>query len=77
MLKLINKGVTREDAYRMVQTPAMNVWADEKKNLKEELLNSSEIQKYLSKKEIDNIFDFTKMLKNVDFIFSRTVEKIE
>jgi len=77
MLKLINKGVTREDAYKMVQTPAMNVWADEKKNLKEELLNSSEIQKYLSKKEIDNIFDFTKMLKNVDFIFSRTVEKIE
>ncbi len=75
MLKLVNKGVSREDAYKMVQTPAMGVWGDESKNLKDELLNSAEIRKYLSKKEIEDIFDYNKMLRNVDYIFSRTVDK--
>jgi adenylosuccinate lyase len=75
MLKLVNKGATREDAYKMVQTPAMDVWADEKKNLKDELLNSSEIKKYLTQKEIENIFEYSRMLKNVDYIFARSVEK--
>jgi len=75
MLKLVDKGISREDAYKLVQTPAMDVWGDESKNLKDELLKSEEIGKYLSAEEIENIFDYTKMLKNVDFIFSRTVEK--
>lgn len=75
MLKLVNKGVSREDAYKMVQTPAMDVWADETKNLKDELLQSAEIQKYLSKKEVENIFNYNKMLKNVDYIFGRSVEQ--
>lgn len=74
MLKLVSKGVSREDAYKLVQTPAMDVWADESKNLKDELKNSKEINKYLSGKEIDEIFDPGKMLKNVDYIFSRSVE---
>ena len=75
MLKLVNKGVSREDAYKLVQTPAMDVWGDESKNLKDELMKSDEIKKYLSPEEIEDIFDSGKMLKNVDFIFSRTVEK--
>ncbi len=75
MLKLVNKGVSREDAYKLVQTPAMDVWADDSKNLKDELQKSSDIQKYLSGKEIEDIFDSRKMLKNVDYIFSRSVEK--
>ena len=75
MLKLVNKGISREDAYKLVQTPAMDVWADDSKNLKDELKNSNEIKKYLSEKEIDDIFDSGKMLKNVDYIFSRSVEK--
>ena len=74
MLKLVSKGVSREDAYKLVQTPAMAVWADESKNLKDELKNSKEIKKYLSDKEIEDIFDPRKMLKNVDYIFSRSVE---
>ena len=52
MLKLVNKGVSREDAYKLVQTPAMDVWADDSKNLKDELQKSSDIKKYLSGKEI-------------------------
>ncbi len=75
MLKLVNKGVSREDAYKLVQTPAMDVWADESKNLKDELKKSEEIKKHLSGKEIEDIFGSGTMLKNVDYIFSRSVEK--
>lgn len=74
MLKLVNKGITREDAYKIVQTHAMNVWENKNKHLKDELLKSKEIKKYLSEKEINDIFENKQMLKNIDFIFSRTIE---
>ncbi|RPI69993.1 MAG: adenylosuccinate lyase, partial [Ignavibacteriales bacterium] len=74
MLSLVNKGITREDAYKIVQTHAMDVWADKDKHLKNELLNSENARKYLTEEEIKNIFDDKKMLKNIDYIFARTVE---
>jgi adenylosuccinate lyase len=33
-LQLINKGISREDAYKIVQTSAMKVWENQDKNLK-------------------------------------------
>ncbi|MFH1196543.1 MAG: adenylosuccinate lyase [bacterium] len=75
MLRLVEKGISREESYRLVQTPAMDVWADTNKNLKDELSKSDEVRKYLSEEEIDEIFDPKKMLKNVDYIFARSVEK--
>ena len=69
LLKLVNKGLTREDAYKVVQAAAMNVWNDKNKNLKDELLNSDEARKYLSEEEIKAVFDERNMLKNVDVIF--------
>jgi adenylosuccinate lyase len=74
LLKLVNKGATREDSYKMVQTPAMEVWANKSKNLKDELINSEEVKKYLSKEEIEEVFDSKKMLKNIDYIFARSVD---
>jgi adenylosuccinate lyase len=53
----------------------MDVWADPNKNLKDELLNSDDVKKYLSVEEISGIFNDKKMLKNVDYIFSRTIYK--
>lgn len=73
LLMLVNKGATREDSYKMVQTPAMEVWADGSKNLKDELLKSPEVMKLLSKQEIEEVFDPKKMLKNIDYIFERSV----
>ncbi|GBD86381.1 adenylosuccinate lyase [bacterium BMS3Abin03] len=73
LLKLINKGITREDAYKIVQNAAMKVWEDKNRNLKEELLKSDEVKEYLSNKEIDEAFDYNKMLSNVDYIFNRTI----
>ena len=73
LLKLVDKGLTREDAYQLVQKSAMDVWADTNKNLKDELLKSKDILKYLTKKEISEIFNTEKILKNVDYIFQRSV----
>ena len=75
LLKLINKGLSREKAYKLVQTAAMDVWNDKNKNLKDELLKSKEIKNIVTNNEINNIFDSKKMLKNIDLIFSRSVDK--
>ena len=74
LLKLVNKGVSREEAYKIVQTSAMDVWADQAKDLHSELSKSPEVKKYLSAEELNEIFDSKKTLKNVDYIFSRSVE---
>jgi adenylosuccinate lyase len=74
LLALITKGVSREDSYKLVQDCAMAVWNDQNKNLKNELLDSSEVRKYLSADEINYIFESKKMLSNVDYIFKRTIE---
>ncbi|HRP93278.1 MAG TPA: adenylosuccinate lyase [Ignavibacteriaceae bacterium] len=73
LLKLVTKGISREDAYRIVQDSAMKVWSDEKLNLKDELVNSEELRKYISFEELNEIFENKNMLKNVEFIFNRTV----
>lgn len=73
LLKFIEKGVSREDAYKIVQECAMTVWQNQKTDFKNELLKSDEVRKYLSKEEIEETFSFDKMLKSVDIIFQRTI----
>ncbi|MEE9430254.1 MAG: adenylosuccinate lyase [Melioribacteraceae bacterium] len=75
LLKLVEKGATREDAYKMVQTPAMKVWQDKTTNMETELLKSEEVKKYLTVEETKEIFNTSEMVKNVDYIFARSVEK--
>lgn len=75
LLRLTEKGMTREDAYAFVQKSAMDVWAEPNKNLKDELLNSQDVGKYLSVDEVEELFNPDKLLKNLDYIFSRSVEK--
>ncbi len=76
LLRLTEKGMTREDAYEFVQKSAMEVWAEKSKNLKDELLNSEYVKKFLSESEIDELFNPEKLLKNLDYIFARSVEKV-
>jgi adenylosuccinate lyase len=73
LLKLTEKGMSREDAYTFVQKTAMEVWADKNKNLKDELLNSDDVGKYLAHNEIEELFDSRKLLSNLDYIFSRSI----
>ena len=70
MLRLVEKGMTREDAYALVQSLAMRVWAREG-SLRELILGDPAVSGVLEEKEIDEIFTLSRYLKNVDFIFRR------
>ncbi len=74
LLKLVEKGATREEAYKIVQNSAMKVWQEKTTNLESELILSTEIKKYLTTEEIKSIFNTNEMVKNVDYIFSRSVD---
>jgi adenylosuccinate lyase len=76
LLKMINKGIRREDAYRIVQSTAMEVWQDTSKTFKTELEKDEEVLQYLSMQDIEEIFNDTNLLKNVDYIFDRTIYAI-
>ena len=70
LLALTKKGMKREDAYKMVQDQAMKVWKEEKE-FKALLLGNVQVMKILSKKELDELFDPKRSLKNVDYIFEQ------
>ncbi len=74
LLALTEKGVSREDAYRLVQRNAMKVW-EEKFDFKELLKNDKDISVSLSQSELDEIFDLNYHLKNIDYIFERVFGK--
>jgi adenylosuccinate lyase len=71
MLFLTEKGMTREEAYKIVQELAMKVWQDKDLNFKDLLLKDERILKFLSKEEIEKIFDISYYLRYVDKIFER------
>ena len=70
LLKLIDKGLTREDAYRKVQKIAMDSW-NQKKNFKDLLKKNKSIKSFLSHKEIDKIFELEYHFKNINHIFKK------
>ncbi len=70
LLKLVEKGLTREEAYRIVQRNALNAFENDG-NFRENLLNDSEITTYLTSVEITEIFNKEEFLKNIKEIYSR------
>ena len=74
LLSLIEKGTTREDAYAVVQKNAMKSW-QEGIDFKLLLAQDELVKKYLSKNDLDGIFDVNNFLKNLDFIFERVFGK--
>ncbi len=70
LLALTQAGVSREDAYRLVQRNAMKVW-EEGRDFREELLGDAEVTAALSPAEIDEKFDLGYHTKHVDTIFAR------
>ncbi len=71
LLSLIEKGLTREAAYSIVQDSAKQIWENDHLHLKEVVKNDARIKKYLNEKEIDQVFDFRYHTKHVDEIFKR------
>ncbi len=71
LLKLIDKGVTREEAYIIVQRNAMKVW-EGLGDFRSLLIDDLEVMNFLTEKEIDACFDPKPYIKHVDYIFKRT-----
>ena len=70
LLALTQAGVSREDAYRLVQRNAMKVW-EEGRDFQTELLGDDEVRAALSEDDIREKFDLGYHTKHVDTIFSR------
>lgn len=70
LLALVDKGVSRDAAYRMVQRHALKI-ARDGGELKDELLKDREITSYLSAREVEAVWGLKHHLANVDFIFRR------
>ena len=82
LLELPKRGVSREDAYKIVQRNAMKVWEEIQKGhaplnekgeslFLENLLKDEDLKKYLSDEEIRGLFDYSYYTRNVDRIYKR------
>ncbi|WP_251869112.1 adenylosuccinate lyase [Enterococcus italicus] len=70
LLKLIDHGMTREEAYDLVQPKTAIAW-DEQTQFRPLLEQDAKIMSILSKEELDDAFDYRYHLKQVDTIFKR------
>jgi len=70
MLALVDKGLSREEAYTIVQKHAMDVWK-EGGSFKERLLSDARVAERLSAEELDELLAPERHLRNIDIIFER------
>ena len=74
LLALTEKGMSREEAYKIVQRNAMAAW-DGKGGFRDLLAADKEVAKHLKPKELDALFDLKHHLKHVGTIFKRVFGK--
>lgn len=70
LLELIKKGMSREDAYILVQEAALEAWNNES-NFKENLLKEKKVLSFLNRDELEELFDVKYHLRYVDEIIGR------
>jgi adenylosuccinate lyase len=70
LLELVEQGVSREDAYRLVQGHAMRAW-NQGLNFREQVLNDRDITGRVPEKAIQRAFDLKRQLRHIDAIFAR------
>jgi adenylosuccinate lyase len=71
MLRLVQKGMSRDDAYRLVQGHAMEVWDREEEDLKSRISEDPRIREHLSDEEIEEVFQYERFIRHTDTIFKR------
>jgi adenylosuccinate lyase len=72
LLALTQSGISREDAYRIVQRNAMKVWETKgKTTLRDALETDSQVPEKLDKDALDTIFDYKQYLQHTDHIFNK------
>ena len=69
LLKLVEKGLTREDAYRIVQKHALD--ALNGGHFKDALYQDTRVTNLLTQEEIESCFDVADYLKNIEKVFER------
>jgi adenylosuccinate lyase len=74
LLDLVEAGVSREDAYRLVQSHAMRAWKEDL-DFHELIVNDPEIRGKVPQAKIERAFDLKRQLKNIDKIFARVFRK--
>ncbi|KPK39836.1 MAG: adenylosuccinate lyase [Omnitrophica WOR_2 bacterium SM23_29] len=70
LLSLIDKGLTRSEAYDLVQRCAMRVWR-ENIDFRAILMEDNEVARFLTHEDIESCFDLNYYTKNVDRIYKR------
>jgi adenylosuccinate lyase len=75
LLALIEKKMSRFDAYKAVQSLSMKVWNEPDSDLKTLVERDRRMNALLSQKEIENIFTVDRYLKHVDAIYKRVLKK--
>jgi adenylosuccinate lyase len=70
LLKLVDKGLSREEAYAVVQTSAMKAWED-KTSFKDLLEQDKTVTDSLTQEELDSCFDESSYLQNIGAVFTR------
>jgi adenylosuccinate lyase len=70
LLDLVEAGVLREDAYRLVQTNAMKAWKEEL-NFHDLIMKDKEITSKVKRDTLEHAFDLKRPLRNIDKIFHR------
>ncbi|MGK7878038.1 MAG: adenylosuccinate lyase [Xenococcaceae cyanobacterium] len=71
LLALVEKGMSREDAYKIVQSCAHEAWNKPEGNFHDLISKDTQVKKYLSPEEIESCFDPQDHLKNLDGIYQR------
>ncbi len=74
LLDLVEQGVSREDAYRMVQHHAMHAWK-EGVSFREQVLKDKDITRHVPRAQLERAFDLKRQLRNIDKIFARVFEE--
>ena len=72
LLELVEKGLTREEAYRIVQRNALDAFENDG-NFKANLLKDTDVTDKLTADEIDKIFDRNAFLANINAIYKRVL----
>jgi adenylosuccinate lyase len=76
LLDLVEHGVSREDAYRMVQEHAMHAWKEDL-DFRKLVLSDKNITSRVPARQLENAFDLKRQLRNIDKIFARVFKKSE
>jgi adenylosuccinate lyase len=75
LLELAKRGISREEAYMLVQRNAMKTWeasrTEQRRAFVEFLKDDADVMQFFTPDELDKLCDVQKSLKNVDAIFAR------